>query len=76
MTQILFPELSDTPGAQGTVATWYADDGAQVAVGDLIAECAVDKVDTEVTAPVAGTLPHRAAEGAIVDQGSVIAVIE
>ena len=35
----------------------------------------MDKVDAEVTAPAAGTVEHRADEGDVIKQGSVIAVI-
>uniref|UniRef100_UPI0032AEE47C lipoyl domain-containing protein n=1 Tax=Halalkalibacter lacteus TaxID=3090663 RepID=UPI0032AEE47C len=52
MADILFPHLSkDSPDAEGVVATWFVDDGATVAEGQLIAEVAVDKVDVEVLAP-------------------------
>lgn len=76
MTEILFPLLSEkNPEAEGTVATWFAPDGAAVARGELLAEVAVDKVDMEITAPEAGTLTHLAEEGAIVKQQTVIATI-
>ena len=75
MTEVRFPQLSETTDAEGTVATWFAEDGDHVDEGQLIAEVAVDKVDTEVTAPAAGTVEHRADEGDVIKQGSVIAVI-
>ncbi|MFJ2617795.1 biotin/lipoyl-containing protein [Glutamicibacter sp. NPDC087344] len=76
MSSIRFPVLSENdPTAQGTVVTWFAPDGAQVAVGELIAEVAVDKVDMEITAPAAGILTHKVGEGAIVEQHTEIATI-
>lgn len=75
MTEVRFPMLSETADAEGTVATWFAEDGNSVDEGELIAEVAVDKVDAEVTAPNAGVLEHKAAEGEVVTQNAVIAVI-
>ena len=75
MTDVRLPQLSETTDAEGTLATWFAEDGDHVDEGQLIAEVAVDKVDAEVTAPAAGTAEHRADEGDVIKQGSVIAVI-
>ncbi|MDN6124166.1 MAG: lipoyl domain-containing protein, partial [Brevibacterium sp.] len=64
MTEIAFPTLSEnSPGTEGVVSTWFAEDGSSVAAGDLVAEVAVDKVDAEVTAPESGTLTQVVAEG-------------
>ena len=77
MADVVFPELSrENPEAEGVVATWFVDDGAVVAEGQLIAEVAVDKVDVEVVAPQAGTVKIVTAEGAAALQGSVIATID
>lgn len=76
MTDILFPRLSDRePDGDGVVATWFVDDGAIVAVGQLIAEVAVDKVDAEVFAPADGVLSIAVAEAQATAQGSVIGTI-
>ncbi len=76
MTDVLFPVISaDDPDSEGTLATWFADDGATVAEGDLLAEVAVDKVDMEIVAAVPGTLAHAVEEGAVVVQGAVIGTI-
>ena len=76
MTDVLFPRLSDQhPDGEGVVATWFVDDGATVAVGQLIAEVAVDKVDAEVFAPADGALSIAVAEGHAIAQGSVIGTI-
>jgi pyruvate/2-oxoglutarate dehydrogenase complex dihydrolipoamide acyltransferase (E2) component len=77
MADVVFPELSrENPEAEGVVATWFVDDGAVVAEGQLIAEVAVDKVDVDVVAPQAGTVKIVTAEGAAALQGSVIATID
>lgn len=76
MTDVLFPVISaDDPESEGTLATWFAEDGASVAEGDLLAEVAVDKVDMEIVAATAGTLVHAVEEGAVVVQGAVIGTI-
>ncbi|WP_033288844.1 biotin/lipoyl-containing protein [Amycolatopsis jejuensis] len=75
MTEVAFPFLSDGP-AEGVVATWFTTDGATVSEGELLGEVAVDKVDAEVTAPVAGVVRLLAKEGEVVSQGTVIARIE
>ena len=72
MTDVVFPVISQSdPDAEGTLATWFAEDGAVVAEGDLLAEVAVDKVDMELVAPVAGTI-----EGAVLRAGALIATID
>lgn len=76
MTDVLFPVISaDNPDGEGTLATWFAEDGSTVAEGDLLAEVAVDKVDMEIVAATAGILTHRVEEGAVVVQGAVIGTI-
>ncbi len=76
MADVVFPGLStDDPGAEGVVATWFVDDGATVAEGQLIAEVAVDKVDAEVVAPSGGTIRIIVGEGEAARQGSVIGTV-
>lgn len=76
MTDVLFPQVSQKdPDAQGTLATWFAEDGSTVTEGELLAEVAVDKVDMEILAPCAGTLSHKVEEGAVLTQGAVVATI-
>lgn len=75
-TDVPFPVISEKdPDAEGTLATWFAEDGSTVAEGDLLAEVAVDKVDMEVVAPTGGTLTHAVEEGAILRTGAVIGTI-
>ncbi len=76
MTDVRFPQLSnDNPAAEGVVSTWFVNDGEAVAVGQLLAEVAVDKVDQEVLAQAAGTITVTVTEGAATRQGTVIATI-
>ncbi len=73
---VVFPQLStQDPQAEGVVSTWFVRDGEQVAVGQLVAEVAVDKVSMEVPAEVAGTVRLLVEEEAVVTQGTVIATI-
>ena len=77
MTDVLFPVLSeDRPDAEGVLATWFVDDGATVAEGQLLGEVQVDKVDAEVSAPAAGTIALLIAEDEAVKQGAPIARID
>ncbi len=77
MTEVPFPVMSQAdPAAVGVLATWYVKDGETVGDGQLVAEVQMDKVDMDVTAPVAGTIRLSAAEGEEVTQGRTIAVIE
>lgn len=77
MTEVRFPLVDDdAPEAEGVVSTWFAEDGAQVTGGMLLAEVQVTKISEEIAAPVEGTLRHKVAEGAVVAQGDLVAVIE
>jgi pyruvate/2-oxoglutarate dehydrogenase complex dihydrolipoamide acyltransferase (E2) component len=77
MTDVLFPAMSaENAEATGLLATWFVQDGEQVAAGQLVAEVQMDKVDAEVLAPVAGTIHPGADEGSEVRQGSVIGTID
>ncbi len=76
MTDVLFPSMSaDQAEATGLLATWFVQDGEQVAEGQLVAEVQMDKVDAEVLAPVSGAIHPGVKEGSEVVQGSVIATI-
>ena len=76
MTEVLFPQLSDEdPDGEGVLATWFVDDGATVADGDLIGEVMVGKVTSEVHAPVGGMIHLKVHEDDVVRQRSVIATI-
>lgn len=76
MTDVHFPLLSqDKPDLEGVVSTWFVDDGATVAAGQLLAEVMVEKASVEVPAPVAGAVHLLVAEEEAVSQGAVIAQI-
>ena len=76
MTEVLFPQLSDDdPEGEGVLATWFVDEGATVADGDLIAEVMVGKVTGEVRASAGGAIHLTVQEEDVVRQRSVIATI-
>jgi pyruvate/2-oxoglutarate dehydrogenase complex dihydrolipoamide acyltransferase (E2) component len=76
MTEVLFPQLSDDdPDGEGVLATWFVDDGATVAGGELIAEVMVGKVASEVHAPAGGAIHLAVHEDDVVRQRTVIATI-
>lgn len=76
MTDIRFPQLSGKEGGSGVLATWYVADGDEVKTDQLVAEVAVDKVDAEVRSPADGVVRLQVAEGAEVQEGQPIAVVE
>jgi len=62
---------------EATINKWLVSEGALVKEDDPIVEVATDKVDSEVPAPVDGTLiTIIAKEGSVAKIGEVIAVIE
>jgi pyruvate dehydrogenase E2 component (dihydrolipoamide acetyltransferase) len=70
------PRMGETVD-EGTVNAWYKAAGDAVTEGEPLLEIGTDKVDTEIPAPVSGTLAEiRVAEGETVPVATVLAVIE
>jgi 2-oxoglutarate dehydrogenase E2 component (dihydrolipoamide succinyltransferase) len=62
---------------EATINKWLVAEGATVKEDDPLVEVATDKVDSEVPAPVAGTIVSiLTTEGSVVRVGEIIAVIE
>ena len=62
---------------EATINKWLVAEGAQVREDDPLVEVATDKVDSEVPAPMEGTLVEIIAkEGSVAKIGEVIAIIE
>jgi 2-oxoglutarate dehydrogenase E2 component (dihydrolipoamide succinyltransferase) len=61
---------------EGTLARWLKKDGEMVREGDPIFELETDKATGEVPSPASGRLRPRAKEGATVEIGAVVALIE
>ncbi|MEM7128509.1 MAG: dihydrolipoamide acetyltransferase family protein [Chloroflexota bacterium] len=74
-TELKLPDLGE--GIEDvTINRWVVSEGASVNEGDIIVEVATDKVDTEVAAPVSGTLlKTNFGEGELVDIDAVLAFI-
>ncbi len=60
-TPVLMPELGESV-TEGTVTRWLKKVGDSVAADEALVEVSTDKVDTEIPAPVAGTLLSITAE--------------
>jgi pyruvate dehydrogenase E2 component (dihydrolipoamide acetyltransferase) len=61
---------------EGRVVGWLVDEGADVAVGDEVAEVETEKINGVVESPAAGVLRRRvAAEGDVVPVGGLLGVI-
>ncbi|MCH9816371.1 MAG: 2-oxoglutarate dehydrogenase, E2 component, dihydrolipoamide succinyltransferase [Actinomycetia bacterium] len=74
-TAVLLPELGESV-TEGTVTRWLKAVGDEVAADEPLLEISTDKVDTEIPAPIAGTLLHISAnEDDIVEVGGELARI-
>ena len=73
--EISLPKLGVSM-TEATLVTWVAADAAPVAAGEVICTIETDKVEQDIEAPVAGTLHHVAAEGAVYQVGELIAEID
>jgi pyruvate dehydrogenase E2 component (dihydrolipoamide acetyltransferase) len=60
-TPVLMPELGESV-TEGTVTRWLKKVGDSVQVDEALVEVSTDKVDTEITSPVAGVLVSITAE--------------
>lgn len=74
--ELLLPKMGESV-AEATIIKWTKQPGERIEPDDTILEIATDKVDSEVPAPVAGTLVKQLyKEDEIVQVGAVIAIIE
>ncbi|MDP1820205.1 MAG: 2-oxoglutarate dehydrogenase, E2 component, dihydrolipoamide succinyltransferase [Acidimicrobiales bacterium] len=75
MADITMPQLGETV-TEGTITKWFKQVGDTIAEDEPLFEVSTDKVDSEVPAPMSGTLTDiKVAEGETVDVGVVLAVI-
>jgi pyruvate dehydrogenase E2 component (dihydrolipoamide acetyltransferase) len=70
--EVLLPLLGDVM-TEGTIATWYQPDGAEVREGEPLYQLETDKVNVTVDAPASGRLQRVVAEGETVPVGAVVA---
>ena len=74
--EVSMPKMGESI-TEGTVIEWVKKPGDTVELDETLLEIGTDKVDTEVPSPAAGVLTEvKVEEGATVDVGTVIAVIE
>ncbi|MCI0396792.1 MAG: hypothetical protein L0322_17885 [Chloroflexi bacterium] len=74
-TKVVMPQLGESV-IEGTIATWLKQEGDKVAKYEPILEIETDKVTTEATAEVAGTLLKiLVPAGQTVSVGTVLAYI-
>ncbi len=76
MPKVTMPQLGETV-AEGTVTKWFRSVGETVDKGEALFEVSTDKVDTEIPAPVGGTLTAiLVPAGQTVDVGTTLALID
>jgi 2-oxoglutarate dehydrogenase E2 component (dihydrolipoamide succinyltransferase) len=73
--EVRVPQLGESV-TEAVVARWAKQDGDAVALDDVLLELETDKATVEVAAERAGVLRIRRPEGATVEVGDLIAVIE
>ena len=74
--EVLMPRLAEEAD-EGVVVTWFAEPGATIAEGDLLAELQVQKVSSELRSPFSGRVAELLVEpGGVVRLGAPIAVVE
>ena len=74
-TEVTLPALGESV-TEGTISRWLKQVGDTVEADEALVEVSTDKVDTEIPAPVAGTvLEIRVQEDEVTPVGSVLAVI-
>ena len=73
--QVTIPAVGESV-TSGVISSWLKNDGDTVAKGDALFTLETDKVSTEITADGSGILRVKAAAGAEVKVGEVVATIE
>jgi 2-oxoglutarate dehydrogenase E2 component (dihydrolipoamide succinyltransferase) len=74
-TKVVMPQLGESV-VEGTISKWLKQEGDSVEEYEPIMEVSTDKVDTEVSAPAAGTLLKiYIPEGETVQAGTLLAFI-
>lgn len=74
-TEIKIPKIGFSM-TEATLAEWLVEDGATVCEGMPIYSLEMDKSNTEIEAPTAGTIKLIGEVGEVYEIGDVIATIE
>ena len=61
---------------EAEVASWMKEDGEFVEKDEVICEVETDKASLEISAECSGTLRIQVEEGAVVEVGAILAVID
>jgi multifunctional 2-oxoglutarate metabolism enzyme len=73
--QVVMPQMGESV-TEGTVLSWFKQEGDEIAADEPLVEISTDKIDAEVPSPGAGTLVKlHVAEGDTVTVGQVLAEI-
>ena len=73
--QVVMPQMGESV-TEGTVLSWFKQEGEEIAADEPLVEISTDKIDAEVPSPGAGTLVKlHVAEGDTVTVGQVLAEI-
>ncbi len=73
--QIFVPSVGESI-TEVTIAAWLKADGEAVAMDEIVCELESDKATFELTAPSAGVLSHKAAEGDTLEIGALICEVD
>ena len=74
-TEVTLPALGESV-TEGTISRWLKEVGDTIEADEALVEVSTDKVDTEIPAPVSGTiLEIRVKEDEVAEVGAVLAVI-
>ncbi len=71
---IIPPDLWDTD-SEAVITTWFAQDGASVEKGTLLAKILTETIQHEIAAPASGTLKIIREVDDIVNKGACIGTI-
>ncbi|MEA2179714.1 MAG: hypothetical protein QOG77_3011, partial [Solirubrobacteraceae bacterium] len=73
--QVVMPQMGESV-TEGTVLSWFKQEGEEIAADEPLVEISTDKIDAEVPSPGAGTLVKlHVAEGDTVTVGQLLAEI-
>jgi len=74
-TELAIPQLGVTM-TEGALTEWLVEDGASVSAGQAVYLLETDKSETEIEAPIDGTLRIKEQPGATYPVGTVVGVVE
>jgi pyruvate/2-oxoglutarate dehydrogenase complex dihydrolipoamide acyltransferase (E2) component len=72
--ELAIPQLGVTM-TEGVLSEWLVEDGAAVTEGQAVYLLETDKTETEIEAPVAGTLHIKVEAGNTYSVGTVVAEV-